>query len=201
MSSDSQPGGPAPGEWFRVWLRIGLQSFGGGVTTISLIRQELVERGKWVTPDEYVRDFALCQLAPGVNILGIAVIFGRRLGGRFGIPLALAGLLLPSATVTACITAGYVQVKSTTAVVAALRGVMPAVAGLGIATALQTSQAPLRGSREEGFPSTLVALLLVAIPAVAVLHWNVPTVYVLLIASLLGALCVYGERRIWKAKP
>jgi chromate transporter len=190
---------PTPGQWFAVWLRIGLQSFGGGVSTISLMRQELVERTGWVTPDEFTRDFALCQLAPGVNIIGMAVLFGRRLGGPFGIALAMGGLLFPSATATACITAAYAHVKNSHTVIAALRFVMAAVAGLGFATAFQTAEAPVRASRAEGLPSLAVAVLLVGLPALAVTYSKLPTVYWFVAASLIGAIWVYGSRRYGRA--
>jgi chromate transporter len=198
MPDDSIAKRPTPRQWFLVWLRIGLQSFGGGVTTITLIRQELVERGGWITADEYTRDFALCQLSPGVNILGMAVIFGKRLLGPMGVVLAVGGLLVPSATITACLTAAYAQVKSTPMVAAALRCVMPAVAGLGVATAVQTAQAPMKASRNDGWASILVALTLIIVPAWAVVALRLPTVYALAGGATLGSVWVYGRRRIWR---
>ena len=109
-----------------------------------------MDRRGWITADEFVKDFALSQLAPGINIIGMAVLFGKRVRGPSGVALAMAGLLLPSATATACISAVYAHVKDTHAVASALRLVMPAVAGLGIATAFQTAQAPVKASRPEG---------------------------------------------------
>lgn len=191
---------PTPREWFLVWLRIGIQSFGGGVSTIALMRQELVQKSQWVTPDEFVRDFALSQLAPGINIVAMAVILGRRHGGARGVGLSLAGLLVPSALATAAITSVYAHVMQTHVVMSALRLVMPAVAGLGIATAIQTAEAPLKSSRKDGWASVFVAGLLMGVPAVLVLHWKVPTPYGLLGSALFGAAWVFGIRHFRRAR-
>ena len=172
-----------------------MQSFGGGVSTIALMRQELVQRSRWVSPEEFLQDFALSQLAPGINIVAMAVILGRRHGGARGVALALTGLLVPSALATAVITAGYAHFMQTQVVVSALRLVMPAVAGLGIATAVQTAQAPLNASRKDGWASLFVAAVLVAAPAVAVMHWRVPTPYVLLGSALIGAAWFWATYR------
>jgi chromate transporter len=52
------------------------------------MRQELVQKSRWVSPEEFIQDFALSQLAPGINIVAMAVILGRRHGGARGVALA-----------------------------------------------------------------------------------------------------------------
>src|SRR5438552_2895855 len=60
-----------PWRLFRIWAVIGAQSFGGGSATLYLIRRETVERQGWLTDDDFSRYWGICQIAPGINILGL----------------------------------------------------------------------------------------------------------------------------------
>ncbi|HCJ32793.1 MAG TPA: hypothetical protein DHV65_00615, partial [Ktedonobacter sp.] len=42
----------------------------------------------------------LCIFTPGINLVALTVLIGRKLGGTWGIVVSLAGMLLPSAMVT-----------------------------------------------------------------------------------------------------
>ena len=44
----SAPVKPALWLFLRVWLSLGLQSFGGGAATLTLIRRAVVERHHWL---------------------------------------------------------------------------------------------------------------------------------------------------------
>src|SRR5437660_12810260 len=90
-----------------IWTGIGIQSFGGGSATLYLIRRVAVERYGWLTDDEFTRYWGICQIAPGINILGFVILIGWRVAGAAGALLALSGLLVPSAAITIALTAAY----------------------------------------------------------------------------------------------
>ncbi|HEX6632163.1 MAG TPA: chromate transporter, partial [Gemmatimonadaceae bacterium] len=71
-----------------------IQSFGGGSATLYLIRRAAVTRNRWLTDEEFARYWGICQIAPGINILGLVILIGWRVAGAAGIALALGGLLL-----------------------------------------------------------------------------------------------------------
>ncbi len=73
----------SPGEVFRAWLTIGLQSFGGGLSTLTLIQRAFVQQRGWLTEEQFVRVNAISQIAPGINILSIAIQIGDELGGAY----------------------------------------------------------------------------------------------------------------------
>ena len=187
------------GAWFWIWLKIGMQSFGGGVTTLSLIRQELVERRSWISDDDFVGAWSLCQLAPGINLIAIAILFGKRNSGLTGGVSAVAGLLIPSALMTAALTAVYATARSLPQVTAALRCVMPAVAGVGLATAVQNATPPMRASRKEGPLGTGVGALLLVVPAVAVGVFHTSTLLALVFGAGCGAAWSLGFAR-WRLR-
>jgi chromate transporter len=172
------PGAPSSRHLLRVWLTLSVQSFGGGTATLALIRRAAVEEQRWVSGEEFGRFWGLVQLAPGINLLALTVLLGRRAAGGRGIVLALTGLLLPSAALTILLTAVYAHVRHFALVQEALRGIVPAVAGLGFLTAWQIARPLLT------YPARPAILLGSALAA-----WlgTVPVLAILLVGALFGA--------------
>jgi chromate transporter len=108
---------------FTDWLLIGIQSFGGGSSTFILIHQVAIKRG-WLTEDEFIRAWALAQIAPGINLLKLTAMIGYRLGGWPGLFAAMGGLLLPSAAVTVLMTAGFATIRTLPWIQAILKGIL-----------------------------------------------------------------------------
>jgi chromate transporter len=91
-------------------------------------------------------------------------LIGHRVAGIWGAIIALAGLLIPSVTITIAITAAYTIVRELPAVNAVLRGIIPATVGVGLLLAAQMVWPPLRSSRTEGrIPLVLSILLIIAV--------------------------------------
>ena len=188
--SIDEPHRPLPSTWLilRIWLGLGLQSFGGGTATLYLIRRAVVERYGWLSDDEFTRSWAVCQIAPGINLVGLTILIGWRLGRVRGLLLALLGLLGPSVSITVLMTAIYTRIQGLGLVQAGVRGIIPAAAGLGLLLAQQMARPLLRDSRHEGYASLAVSLvLLLGSVAVASLT-NVSIIWVLWGAGAIGAI-------------
>ena len=175
---------------FTIWLALGAQSWGGGAATLLMIRREVVERRGWMSGDEFTRSWAICQVAPGINLLGLTALIGWRVGRAWGVAVALLGLLLPSVAITALLTAAYASVREQPAVQAALRGVVPATVGLGLLLIWQLAVPIVRQAGRESRANLLVALALLAGSALVSYLWGPPVIAILLGAGALGAL--YG---------
>jgi len=194
MADTLEPSNAATTPWriLCVWLSIGTQSFGGG--SAALVRHEAVDRQRWLDDSEFVRYWALCQVTPGINLLGLTVLIGRRVGGSVGVVLALLGLLLPSVAITVVITALYTHFENVPAVKAAVRGVIPATVGVGLATAAKLAVPLLDAGRREGKTSLAVACALLVGGAIAVS--KLPVVLVLCAAGAIGGLFQFGRSRM-----
>ena len=179
------------GKLLRVWLLLSVQSFGGGTATLALIRRAAVDEQGWVSDAEFGRFWGLVQLAPGINLLALTILLGRRAAGTRGIAVSLLGLLRPSASLTALLTVGYVLVQHNFWVQAALRGIVPAVAGLGLLTSWQIALPLLRSSRRAGAVSLALSGLVLIGSAFAA--WcRLPVLAVLLSG---GLVCAAGSWR------
>ena len=179
----------SPRRFFAIWLLLGAQSFGGGSASLALIRRAAVDAHGWLTEAEFARDWALVQLAPGINLLALIILIGRRWGGARGIALALGGLLVPSAIATVLMTVVYARFATLPLVQAALRGILPATVGLGLLTAFQIARPLLRQSRVESKLSLGVAVALIcACAALAAVWARLPVLFILCGAGAVFAL-------------
>lgn len=189
-SADAQAPHPAPTTWqlFGIWAGIGLQSFGGGASTLLLIQRAFIEKYGWVSSDEFLRLWNLCQLTPGINLIATAILLGKKLGGTRGIIASVAGMLLPSATITCLLAAFFLQVEGLAAVQAALRGVIPATGGIMLVVAYNFARPFIRDARRLGliYAATIAAFVLVG--ALAIIKFNVPAILVLPGLAIVGAL-------------
>ncbi|HEY3477010.1 MAG TPA: chromate efflux transporter [Anaerolineales bacterium] len=82
------------GIFFR-FLRFGLLAWGGPVAQIAMIRQELVEEERWISPERFNRVLSVYQVLPGPEAHELCVYFGMIAGGRAGALLAGLGFMLP----------------------------------------------------------------------------------------------------------
>jgi len=125
--NDAHPAGSTGrGEW-RVWARIGLQSFGGPAAQIAVMHRVLVEELHWFDEPEFLRALGFCMLLPGPEAMQLATYAGwRRHGVRGGL---MAGLwfVLPGAAVVTSLAAFYVAFGHAPAVAALFLGIKAAV--------------------------------------------------------------------------
>jgi chromate transporter len=85
------------GAIFRVFLRLGLTSFGGPIAHLGYFRREFVERRRWLGESAYADLVALCQFLPGPASSQVGFAVGLSRGGLAGGLAAWAGFTLPSA--------------------------------------------------------------------------------------------------------
>ena len=84
-------------EVLRVFLRLGLTSFGGPVAHIGYFREEFVVRRRWLADGAFADLVALCQFLPGPASSQVGFSIGLARAGFGGALAAWAGFTLPSA--------------------------------------------------------------------------------------------------------
>jgi chromate transporter len=183
-------------EILRVWLLIGGQSFGGGTSTMYLIRREHITKRNWLTEEEINEFWALCQLTPGMSIVAVSILIGRKLKGWKGILAVLTGLLLPSTIITTILAVGFNMVGSWAPAQAMLKGVIPATAGLTLTVALQFTIPLLRKGWNEKVASFSFSVLVIVTCATLSGIFNYPASFILLGAGVVAALLF---PRLWQS--
>lgn len=169
-----------------MWLLVATQSFGGGQATLELIRREFVVKRRWVTEEGFARDWALCQTAPGMNLIAMIILVGRSLDGGRGVLIAMLTLLLPTGLVTVALAILFNATQGLPQARAAMHGVVPATVGIGLASSWRTIAPLVRG----GFArsrATLIAAVALPVVGLSTIFWSAPIVALLVGGALLGA--------------
>jgi chromate transporter len=116
---------------FVRFLRFGFLAWGGPVAQIAMIRQELVEEEKWVSPERFNRVLSVYQVLPGPEAHELCVYFGMLAGGRVGAFLAGLGFMLPGFVLMLALSWFYVSYGIRSPLFQSVfLGMQPAVAAL-----------------------------------------------------------------------
>ena len=192
MPESQQP--PTALELLKLWGPIGAQSFGGGQAVFLLAFRRFVEENRWLTAEEWAEAFGLCQLVPGMNLVALASLTGRRLAGLPGAALAVVGLLAPSIVITIVLAAALTRVQHLPGVAAGLHGVILAATGGSLVVTLNLARPLFISSHREG-SRMLAAAIVVTVLAALLLAVRVPVVAIMLGAGTFLAICA------WKLTP
>jgi chromate transporter len=84
-------------EVLRIFLRLGLTSFGGPVAHLGYFRAEFVGRRGWLDEATYADIVALCQFLPGPASSQVGISIGLLRAGLPGALFAWLGFTMPSA--------------------------------------------------------------------------------------------------------
>jgi len=135
-------------ELARAWIVVATQSVGGGQATLLLIRREFVQRRAWLTQRQFLEDYALSKMGLGINLVTMAGLVGSRVAGLRGAAVSVVSLLAPAVAIAIGLTAGYVFIRDSGVVRAALAGAGPVAAGMTAGFALSLArQSVRRGGR------------------------------------------------------
>jgi chromate transporter len=89
-SSDSNR--PTALKMFTISLKIGMFSFGGGLS--GWIFRDFTAKNKWVDEGSFLTDMAAARILPGPNSANILILLGYRLLGPRGALAGLAGRMI-----------------------------------------------------------------------------------------------------------
>jgi chromate transporter len=89
----------SPLEVLRVFLGLGLSSFGGPVAHLGFFREAFVVRRRWIDETRFAQLFALCQFLPGPASSQLGFALGLLRAGWLGGLAAFFGFTLPSAVI------------------------------------------------------------------------------------------------------
>jgi chromate transporter len=152
-------------EVLRIFLRLGLSSFGGPVAHLGYFRTEFVERRRWLDDHAYADLVALCQFLPGPASSQVGMALGLQRAGWAGALAAWIGFTLPSALALTLLAMGLARWESLGAsgVVQGLKIVAVAV----VAQALWGMSRSLCPDRPRAGIALAAALLALLVPGSA----------------------------------
>jgi chromate transporter len=176
-------------ELFLVFFKLGAFTFGGGYTMVPLIRNEVVEKRRWIEEEEFMDMLSIALSAPGPIALNTALFVGNSRLGFKGSLFSAAGVILPSFLIILLVAIVLTQFKDNALVERVFKGIRPAVVALIAAPLFSLGK------------SAGVNLRNIWIPAVATfaVWWlGVSPIYIVLTAILLGIFHLMWLKRIFR---
>ena len=164
-------------EAVRIWVRIGLLSFGGPAGQIAMMHRVLVEEKRWISENRFLHALNYCMLLPGPEAQQLATYVGwllhRTLGGL------VAGILfvLPGAVVMLALSILYAGFREVTIVEAVFFGIKAAVLAVVIEAVLRIGKRALKNR---------VMVALAAAAFVAIFFLAVPFPIIVIAAAVIG---------------
>jgi chromate transporter len=168
---------PTLGEATRVWLKIGLLSFGGPAGQIALMHKEIVEDRKWLSERQFLNALSFCMLLPGPEAMQLATYAGWRLHGTLGGLIAGLLFVIPGAVVIMTLAAIYSLFGNVPLVEALFYGIKAAVLVIVVEALLRVAKKAL---------SQRLHWVIAGFAFVGIFFFSIPYPLIVLMAGLFG---------------
>ncbi|MGF7054144.1 chromate transporter [Bosea sp. OAE752] len=173
---------PGAVQLFLIFTRIGLTSFGGGLS--GWLLREFVQRRKLMSEEDFLNGLSIAQALPGVNVTNMAIWIGYKLGGRNGAIASWLGIIVPAAIVITLISTVFTALAGFELTHVALAGAACAAIGLSLSMGLVAARRVPR----RVFP---LAIMAATFAAVAILQ--LPLIWTVLVAGSLSVAVTYHQ--------
>ncbi|MGH8056611.1 MAG: chromate efflux transporter [Candidatus Entotheonellia bacterium] len=160
------------------FFKVGAFIFGGGLTMIAFMQEQVVNQFHWLTQQEFIDGLALGQFTPG-PLLMVAAYVGYKVAGLGGAAIAATAIFLPSFILMLSILPMFERVRTLVWTKAAMRGVGPAVIGVLAVSLLRIAPHAL--------PDPFAIVILMG-TLVALLAWRIGAFKLMLAGAGLGVL-------------
>lgn len=164
-------------ELFRVFLKIGLLSFGGPAAQIALMHRILVDEKHWLDEQQFLNALSFCMLLPGPEAMQLATYSGWRLRGISGGLIAGGLFVIPGAIVILGLAALFAILGDVPLVSTLFLGVKAAVLIIVIEALLRVSKRALKSRM----------YWVIALAAfIGIFFFSVPFPLIILAAAIVG---------------
>ena len=165
---------------FLVFCRIGLTSFGGGLS--GWLLRELVQERQWLSEEEFLNGLALSQALPGINVTNLAIWIGFRLLGSGGAIAAFLGIIVPPAFVIIGVGTLFALLSGFSLTYPLLNGAAAAAIGLSLSMGLTAARR---------VPRRAIPMIMMVATFVAVGFFHLPLIWVVLVGGSISVAAEY----------
>jgi len=121
---------------YWTFVKINAVTFGGGMAMLPILQKEIVQNKKWVSDEEVIDFYALCQGMPGIVAVNVSALIGYRKMGILGVIAAGLGVITPSIIIITIITSFLSNFQEIKVVQHAFKGISIGVTALIFNTVL-----------------------------------------------------------------
>lgn len=168
------------------FLYIGLFSIGGGLSAISLIQAEIVDRLGWLTKETLVDLMAIAEMTPGPIAVNAASFVGMSLHGIPGAVTATCACILPGCLISFLISRADHQLRENRRWRYALKILRAAVIGVIVTGCLVIVKNALFSETAGSFLMSIISVVCFCAGLILYRYRKPPAVLFMLV---MGGLC------------
>jgi len=132
-------------ELYKAFFKIGICTFGGGLSMLPMLEREIVDRLKWADTEELMDYYAIGQCTPGVIAVNTATFIGCKKKGFIGGVFATAGMVSPSIIIIIIIASFLTNFAHIPVVQHAFAGIRVAVCVLVLKSLIKMMKSNIKG--------------------------------------------------------
>jgi len=148
----------AVGEVARLSLKLGFTAFGGPAAHIAMLRDEVVNRRKWVTDEHFLDMLGATNLIPGPNSTEMVMHVGHVRAGWRGLVVGGLCFILPAALIVLALAWAYVQYGTTPTAEWLLYGIKPVIIAVVVQALWGLTKTAVKGVFLAAFGIAVLAL-------------------------------------------
>jgi chromate transporter len=152
-----------------LFLKLGVLAFGGPAAHIALMRDEVVNRRRWITDDQFLDLLGAANLIPGPSSTELAIFLGYKRAGRLGLVLAGICFILPAMLIVLALAWAYVRFGSRPEAAAILYGIKPVIIAIIVQALWGLGRTALKGMLLGALGAVVLALYLLGMTPIVLL--------------------------------
>jgi|LSQX01.2.fsa_nt_gb chromate transporter len=162
-------------EMFVTFLKIGAFTFGGGFAMIPIIQNEIVDKRKWISNEEFMDAISISQASPGPIATNTSIFIGYKLKGLRGALVSMLGTVLPSIFIIVIIAKFFYQFRDNAIIEKVFLGIRPAVVAL-----ILTAVYKIAFKTHLGYDKMVVGLVV----ALIIVFLKISPIYLVIVGAL-----------------
>ena len=164
-----------------VFSLLSVLAIGGGTAVLPEMKSVTIDQLHWLTDEQFRSIYGIGQLAPGPNMLMVAVV-GYKVAGPWGAVAAFAGFFLPSSAICFVATRIWNRFTGSPWKTAIQQAFAPIVVGLMLSGTISIARTAVAGGghQEEAFALATLAFIILYFGK------GVKPVYVILAGAVFG---------------
>ena len=164
-------------EFFQIFLKVGLLSFGGPAAQISMMHRILVDETKWLKEQQFLNALSFCMFLPGPEAMQLATYAGWRLKGVIGGLVAGLLFVMPGALVMLALAIIYAHFGNLSIMNTLFLGIKAAVLIIVIEALMRVSNKALKNK---------ASWVLAAAAFIGIFFLKLPYPLIVLLAAVYG---------------
>lgn len=163
---------------FIAFFKIGAFTFGGGYAMIPIIEEEVVNKQKWVSKEEFMDMLVVAQSFPGAMSINCSIFIGYKIAGGLGGVIALLGVALPSFLIILIVATFFMKFRENYYVNLVFKGISAAVPVLVLTGVI---------SLAKGIDKNIRNGITIVLALIALVIFKINPIIVIIVAAIYGA--------------